>query len=209
MIKKLIEIIKDMFFGVNMSDQNWYNDPRVEETVIKKPIEKKVYWPQCNHKITSPYGWRTIMGGSQFHNGVDTIGKKDGSTDWRLRAVCDMTITQRLQPDLEYPSLFIKKGKRWTRRKEPNNRKGMPYSWTSYLVAKATIGRDEYSFIYRHGNYTKRPGALVKAGADIGIMGNFGYSFLAHLHFEVWKNGIIMDPELFFKKISKKFEVIK
>ena len=51
--------------------------------------------------------------------------------------------------------------------------------------------------IYKHNSYLmKRTGDRVKAGEAIAIVGNTGkLSEGIHLHFEIWHNGIPVDPE--------------
>jgi murein DD-endopeptidase MepM/ murein hydrolase activator NlpD len=44
----------------------------------------------------------------------------------------------------------------------------------------------------------KKAGALVKSGEPIAIVGNSGELTTGpHLHFELWHNGLPIDPELF------------
>ena len=51
--------------------------------------------------------------------------------------------------------------------------------------------------VYKHcSTLMKRPGNFVKAGEVVGIVGNSGeQSTGPHLHFELWYNGIPIDPQ--------------
>ena len=53
--------------------------------------------------------------------------------------------------------------------------------------------------IYKHNSFLlKKAGDLIKAGDPIAIVGNSGeLSTGPHLHFELWHNGIPLDPEKF------------
>lgn len=52
---------------------------------------------------------------------------------------------------------------------------------------------------YAHlASVSVRVGQQVKRGQVIGIEGNTGHSFGAHLHYEVRRNGAYVDPELYF-----------
>ena len=53
--------------------------------------------------------------------------------------------------------------------------------------------------IYKHNSFLlKKTGDLIKAGDAIAIVGNSGeLSTGPHLHFELWHNGIPLDPEKF------------
>ncbi|MDR1130440.1 MAG: M23 family metallopeptidase [Prevotellaceae bacterium] len=53
--------------------------------------------------------------------------------------------------------------------------------------------------VYKHNaKLLKKQGSKVKAGDVIAIMGNSGeLTYGPHLHFELWLNGIPVDPELF------------
>jgi murein DD-endopeptidase MepM/ murein hydrolase activator NlpD len=51
--------------------------------------------------------------------------------------------------------------------------------------------------VYKHGSHvTVKQGDLVKAGQPIAIVGNTGETSKGtHLHFEIWYNGIALNPE--------------
>ncbi len=53
--------------------------------------------------------------------------------------------------------------------------------------------------IYKHNSVLlKKTGEVVKAGEAIAIVGNSGeLSSGSHLHFELWQNGVAVDPENF------------
>ena len=63
-----------------------------------------------------------------------------------------------------------------------------------------------------YGSVKVKVGDLVKKGQIIGYMGNTGYSFGGHLHFEIWKNGKRINPteylnkDLYIDKLTKSTE---
>ena len=113
------------------------------------------------YKVTSPYGQRTLNGASQFHSGVDLVG--DGTK--AVCAVCDGTVLQsRIVTD----------------------KSNATWQWGNYVSVQATDGTVHY---YCHlDSRAVKKGDKVKKGQRLGIMGNTGYSFGAHLHFEVRRN---------------------
>lgn len=113
------------------------------------------------YRLTSPYGQRVLNGKTETHNGVDLVGT--GST--AVCSVCDGTVIQsRIVTD-------------------KNN---LTWQWGNYVSVQAKDGTVHY---YCHlASRAVKQGDKVKAGQRIGIMGNTGYSFGAHLHFEVRRN---------------------
>jgi len=56
-----------------------------------------------------------------------------------------------------------------------------------------------YETLYAHlSKRTVKPGQKVKRGELIGYVGNTGFSLGSHLHYEVWRNGIPVNPVHFF-----------
>jgi len=51
--------------------------------------------------------------------------------------------------------------------------------------------------MYKHcSQVNKKPGDLVKAGEPIALVGNSGENSKGtHLHFELWYNGLALNPE--------------
>lgn len=113
------------------------------------------------YRITSPYGQRTLNGQQQFHGGVDVVG--EGST--AVCSVCDGTVLV---------SQII------------TDKSNLTWQWGNYVAVMAGDGTVHY---YCHlASRAVKAGDKIKRGQRIGIMGNTGYSFGAHLHFEVRKN---------------------
>ena len=113
------------------------------------------------YRITSPYGQRTLNGQQQFHGGVDVVG--EGST--AVCSVCDGTVLV---------SQII------------TDKSNLTWQWGNYVAVMAGDGTVHY---YCHlASRAVKAGDKIKRGQRIGIMGNTGYSFGAHLHFEVRRN---------------------
>lgn len=113
------------------------------------------------YRLTSRYGQRVLNGKSEFHGGVDLVGV--GST--AVCSVCDGTVVN---------SRII------------TDKSNATWQWGNYVAVQAKDGAVIY---YCHlASRAVKKGEKVKAGQRIGIMGNTGYSFGAHLHFEVRRN---------------------
>lgn len=76
--------------------------------------------------------------------------------------------------------------------------------WTSDTGYVMVIEhRNGYTSVYKHnGSLLKSQGDVVKAGEVIATVGNTGeFTTGPHLHFELWKKGVALDPEkhIYFK----------
>lgn len=127
-------------------------------------------------RITSKFGPRNtgIKGASTNHKGIDLGGNKNLN---------------------ETPILCVAPGH--VKKNYWNNVRG----WV------VIVQHGEYSTLYQHLK-TKSPipiGAEVVAGQQIGIMGNSSATLTigTHLHFELWHNGVPIDPEPFLRNIKE------
>ncbi len=123
---------------------------------------------KCNKvKLTSAYGNRVLNGVKQFHGGYDLVGV--GSYEV-VAAVPGKVIRSRIVTD----------------------KTNTTWQWGNYVCVRGTDGLDYY---YCHlASRAVTEGQTVRAGDKLGIMGNTGYSFGAHLHFEVRRQGKAIDP---------------
>ncbi len=68
-----------------------------------------------------------------------------------------------------------------------------PYGLGNHVIIDHENG---FVTIYaHHDSIDVKSGQRVSKGQRLGGMGNTGYSFGAHLHFEVWRNGTNVNPE--------------
>lgn len=76
--------------------------------------------------------------------------------------------------------------------------------WTGAFGYTVIVDHGEYTSFYKHcSRLFKKGGEQVKLGEVIALAGDTGHeSSGVHLHFEVWKNGIPVDPEAYLN-ISK------
>ncbi len=67
-------------------------------------------------------------------------------------------------------------------------------------MGKMLVVDHGYGFVTRYGHLSKfavKRGQKIKRGDVIGYMGNTGYSTGPHLHYEVWRNGKVLNPRNF------------
>ena len=120
-------------------------------------------------KVTSPYGTRILNGKTQNHSGIDLVGVDD----WTVYAPCDGTIGA---------STII------------TDKSNATWQWGHYVRLDTA---DKHSIFFCHlASRAVSAGQKVKKGDKLGVMGNTGYSFGAHTHFEVRKYGTktVVDP---------------
>lgn len=121
-------------------------------------------------KLTSAYGNRTIGGKSDFHGGYDLVG------------VGSFVVTAAV-------------GGRVAASRIVTDKSNLTWQWGNYVCVHGEDGR--YYYYCHLASRAVEKGSTVKAGDKLGIMGSTGYSFGAHLHFEVReKDGrTTVDPE--------------
>ena len=141
--------------------------------------------PCPNAKVTSPFGWRTIGGVKEWHQGVDLAQSGNvpilASADGVVRDIWGATVS----------------------------------SYGNVIFLQHTINGKRKDTTYAHlKSFNVKKGDKVKQGQIIGYMGNTGRSTGQHLHFEIhdgpWLSGQpnAVDPLKFImpnrdKKTSK------
>ena len=109
-------------------------------------------------RLTSGYGSRTLDGKTDFHAGYDLVG------------VGSHNVTAAIGGKVAVSRIVTDKANR-------------TWEWGNYVCVHGDDGRYYY---YCHLAARKvAKGEAVRAGDVLGVMGNTGYSFGAHLHFEV------------------------
>ena len=107
-------------------------------------------------RLTSVYGWRIVNGQRDFHRGLDLVGSGNVIAAAAGRVAVSTMITDRANPT---------------------------WQWGNYVRVDDDAGRRFY-YCHLKSRFVKA-GQEIRAGDHIGQIGNTGYSFGAHLHFEV------------------------
>ena len=124
----------------------------------KEEMKMKTPFVGGDFKMTSPYGMRTLNGVEAFHGGVDLVGLSS-------KQICAVT------------------GGKVIRSRIVTDKTDSTWQWGNYV---AVAGDDGNTIYYCHMKERKvAVGDRVEVGDVLGIEGNTGYSFGAHLHFEV------------------------
>lgn len=109
-------------------------------------------------RLTSGYGSRTVDGKTNFHAGYDLVG------------IGSHIVTAAVPGKVAVSRIITDKANR-------------TWEWGNYVCVHGDDGRYYY---YCHLATRKvAKGEAVRAGDVLGVMGSTGYSFGAHLHFEV------------------------
>ena len=110
-------------------------------------------------------------------------------------------VSQEFSPDKNHPAIDILAPEN-TAIKACLNGYVLFAEWTSetghVLIIQHT---DDLISIYKHNSaLLKKQGNLVRAGEAIAIIGNSGeFTTGTHLHFELWHEGIAIDPQKFMR----------
>lgn len=119
--------------------------------------------------VTSPFGmrWYPITGGYWMHNGVD------------LRSVCG-------EGQVATAAGVVTA----TRPAAGNGTHG-----NQVFVNHGIINGSSYVSVYNHlGGFAVSPGQSVSQGQVVGYTGQTGQVTGCHVHFEIWKDGSVIDP---------------
>lgn len=130
----------------------------------------KIYLPfNGNVKLTSPFGNRILNGTADYHKGVDLVGVDDN----RVIAPCDGVIGS---------SAIV-----------PQSSGDLTWQWGNYVRLDTSDGL--HIFMCHMASRNVVAGQKVKRGDPLGVMGNTGYSFGAHTHFEIRNSlGVSINP---------------
>ena len=120
-------------------------------------------------KLTSPYGERVLNGIKEFHHGYDLVGIGSDTVVSITYGVC---VESRIITD----------------------KSNLTWQWGNYVCIRDYFGHLHY-YCHLKERLIKK-GDVVSANDKIGIMGNTGYTFGAHLHYECRKGNISYSPEI-------------
>lgn len=181
----------------NELNQNYLNDPKSEIHAVKFLGDISIHpgKPTWNHfvknpQVTSPFGWRTLPTGKNFHDGTDYTGLNKIAV-----APCRCVIAKILNPNPKHPYRFKYENGKWI--------EIAPTSWTPYVILQSVYD-PKLRFAYRHGITKLSVGDEVDSGKKIIDVGGYGYSFGSHLHVDVYISEKKVDPDEFIIKKLKR-----
>lgn len=118
-------------------------------------------------QLTSPYGYRILNGKTDWHNGIDFVGKESKI----IISPCNGEVVSST-------IITDKKDKTW--------------EWGNYI--KINVDNFLSVFVCHLNERFVKVGDKVKRGEAIGIEGETGYTFGRHCHLEVRENNIPVNP---------------
>jgi|AACY02.16.fsa_nt_gi Membrane proteins related to metalloendopeptidases len=132
-------------------------------------------------RVSSPYGWRTLRGKRQFHDGIDFVSDSGRA---EVFAVSDGRIVYD-QDDYDHEL-------RW---------RDKHHSAGNMIIQRIVIEGEIYYARYLHLIENRiDKGENVAEGRVLGVYGDVGYSFGAHLHFDLYDQGWKkIDPTWIFR----------
>jgi murein DD-endopeptidase MepM/ murein hydrolase activator NlpD len=138
--------------------------------------------PVNNSVMTSDYGKRILNNKEEFHDGVDFISRESDL----VYAVANGIVVYDMD---DYEEI-----KKFT---------DIKHSGGNYLIIQHSINGQNYFVRYLHLIYNlKAKGDSVKENEVIGKYGNVGYSFGAHLHFDVFDSKWIkINPKIILNEV--------
>lgn len=126
-------------------------------------------------RVSSGYGWRTLGGYRDWHQGVDISNK---APQIPIYAVADGVVTKVVSTCSRNTSATCQ---------------GTTYG--NYIRVKHTVNGQSYETLSAHlAAVNVTVNQSVKQGQVIGIMGNSGHSTGQHLHFEIHKGSWSWPP---------------
>jgi murein DD-endopeptidase MepM/ murein hydrolase activator NlpD len=137
-------------------------------------------YPVKNPIVTSGYGNRLLNGVKNFHDGIDFVS---GSGDQTVFAVADGTVV--------YDFDAYDDALRWIDQKMGAG---------NYVILSHVFNGEIFFCRYIHlGGNTVSHGQKISEGSSIGVYADVGYSYGAHLHFDIYdKNWKKIDPTPYF-----------
>lgn len=118
------------------------------------------------YKVTSPFGWRkdpVTQKNTRHHNGTDLV------------------TSNKNEPILAAMNGRVIKAEKST---------AANGGFGNYVIIRHMIGAKFYTSLYAHmkdNSIKVKVGQLVKAGDQLGILGDTGYTTGPHLHWEIWQ----------------------
>lgn len=139
--------------------------------IVKSPVKGAT-----SVTVSSPFGPRTApLAG--MHNGVDISQPKNMIVAIERGIITDIRNTVKTSQTKDIIA----------------NQRTSLYNG-NYIVVKHGQGYETRHFHLLEDSFKYKVGEIVPAGAEMAMMGSTGYTTGVHLHFEVRKDGVAVDP---------------